>query len=327
MQRWIPILSGLLVLQLALALVLNLAGEEYGAFRTEEKLIAFDKQAVDGLRIEDDTNGLVLKKHDDQWLLPESQDFPANPGSVDRLLDKLADLEKGWPVATTGGAARRFKVADEQFERKLTLLADQEVLAEFYIGTSPGFRKVHARPAGEDAVFSVAFNSWEASAEADAWIDKGVLTLDEADVQRVEIAGLVLQREDGKLKVLALAEEETTNEEAADSLVRNLAELRIQSLLGSEAKPEYRQDEPELEFKVAREGGDVLSYRFSKPEDASYYVLKRSDLDYYFKIAEFTVQAILDSTRDELVDAKTGAGSSDAAEDELADAATTETAE
>ena len=46
MQRWIPILSGLLVLQLVLALVLNLAGEEYGAFQADEKLLAFDKQLV-----------------------------------------------------------------------------------------------------------------------------------------------------------------------------------------------------------------------------------------------------------------------------------------
>ncbi len=312
MKKWINILGVLLLAQVVLAVAVNLTDEEYGAFHAQEKLLAFDKQSVDGVRIEDGEKSLVLKKRDGKWLLPESGDFPAGQGSVEGLLDKLAAMEKGWPVATTGSAARRFKVDEEQFERKLVLLSGDDLLATLYVGSSPGFRKVYVRPSDEDAIYAVAFNTWEASPKADDWIDKAILKLDESDVERIEMPGVTLQREAGKLQVADLGEKEQTNMEAARSLLGKLTGLRVQSLLGTEAKPEYRQEEPALELKVTRKGGKVLVYRFSKPEEQAYYVLKRSDLDYYFKVAEYTVDPIKETTREKLVQARTEGVSAEA---------------
>ena len=84
-----------------------------------------------------------------------------------------------------------------------------------------------------------------------------------------------------------------------------LTGLRIQSLLSTEAKPEFRQDEPALEVKMTRKGGEFLSYRFSKLADPSYYALKRSDLDHYFKVAEYTANPVKETTRENLVQART----------------------
>ena len=301
MRRWISILSGLLVVQLVLAAVVNLTGEEYGAFEPEARLLVFDRQTVDGLRLEDGENILVLEKRDGKWLLPDNGGFPAEQAGVDRLLHKLDGMKKGWPVATTSGAARRFKVADGQFERKLSLSSGETTLAELYVGTSPGFRKVHVRPADEKAVFAADFNTWEASTKVDDWIDKAILELDEKRVVRVEMPGLALQREDGELHLADLAEGEETNPDGVATLTRKLFGLRIQSVLGTESIPEYRQEAPELEIRVMREADDILSYRFSRPEEASYYVLKRSDLDHYFKVAEFAVDPIKETARDKLV--------------------------
>ena len=183
MKSWIFILSGVLAAQLVLAAVLNLTGEDYGTFQAEEKLLSFNRQTVDGLRIEDGTDSVVLKKQEGTWLLPVSGDFPASQRNVNRLLDKLAALEKGWPVAKTRGAARRFAVDTEQFERKLTLLSDDDAQATLYVGSSPGFRKVYVRPGDGDDVFAVDFNTWEADAKADDWIDKDILTLDQSMVE------------------------------------------------------------------------------------------------------------------------------------------------
>ena len=301
MKRWIFFLSGLLAAQLVLAAVLNLTGEDYGTIQAEEKLLSFNRQAVDGLRIEDGTDSVVLKKQEGKWLLPESGDFPASQANVKRLLDKLAALEKGWPVAKTRGAARRFAVDKEQFERKLTLLSDDDAQATLYVGSSPGFRKVYVRPGDGDDIFAVDFNTWEADAKADDWIDKDVLTLDESNVERIEMPGLILQRQDGELQVMNLEENEQTNVEESSALLGKLTGLRVQSLLGTEAEPEYRQDEPALEVRMTRESGEVLGYRFSKPEDVAYYVLKRSDLDYYFKVAEYVVDPVRETTRGKLV--------------------------
>ena len=95
MHKWISILGGLLVVQLALALAVHLTGEDYASLQAQEKLLAFDRQAVDGLRIADGEDSLLLKRRDGKWLLPDSGNFPANQRSVAQLLDRLSTLKKG----------------------------------------------------------------------------------------------------------------------------------------------------------------------------------------------------------------------------------------
>ena len=135
MKKWIFVLSGLLAAQLVLAMILGLTGEDYGTFQAEEKLLSFDKQTVSGLRIADGTNSVELKKQEGNWLLPNSGNFPAGQRKVEQLLDTLAALEKGWPVARTQGAAQRFAVDKEQFERKLILVSDDESRTTLYVGS------------------------------------------------------------------------------------------------------------------------------------------------------------------------------------------------
>jgi hypothetical protein len=77
--------------------------------------------------------------------------------------------------------------------------------------------------------------------------------------------------------------------------------------LGTQAKPEYRLDTPDLELKLLRKQAEPLDYRFAKPEGQNYYVLKRSDLNYYFKIPEFSVKPILETNRQKLVQSETQA--------------------
>ncbi len=305
MKKWIFVLSGLLAAQLVLAMILSLTGEDYGTFQPEEKLLSFNKQAVSGLQIVDSTDSMEIEKQEDKWLLPSSGNFPASQRKVEQLLDTLAALEKGWPVARTRGAAQRFAVDKEQFERKLILVSDDESQTTLYVGSSPGFRKVYVRPGDKDEIFTVDFNIWEANAKTEDWIDTDILALDQSSVQRIEMPGITMQRQDGTLQVMNLDENEQTNVDEGSVLLGKLTGLRIQSLLGTEMEPEYRQDEPALEIRMTTEGGEVLDYRFSKPQDASYYVLKRSDLDFYFEVAEYTVDPVREATREKLVQPRT----------------------
>lgn len=306
MKKWFFILGGLLAAQLVLAVVLNLTGEDYGTLQVEEKLLSFNEQAVDGLRIEDGTDSVVLKKQDGRWLLPEIGNFPASQAKVQRLLNKLTALQRGWPVAQTRSAARRFTVDEEQFERKLVLFADDDAQATLYIGSSPGIRKAYVRPGDSAEIFAVEFNTWEANATHDDWIDNDILTLDESGVAQLEMPGIIMQRQDGRLQVMNLEENEQTNVEASSALLGKLAALRVQSLLGTEAEPEYGQDQPVLEISMTRDDGEILGYRFSKLADSAYYVLKRSDLDYYFRIADYLVDPVRETTREDLVQDGTG---------------------
>jgi hypothetical protein len=302
MKKWISILAGLLVAQLVLAVAVNLTEQDYGAFEAKEKLLAFDKQKVDRLLIEDGKASVTLKSSVDQWVLPDEGDFPAAQHSIDELLEKLAGLEKGWPVATTSSASRRFKVAEDEYERKLTLYSGEDVMARLFIGTSPGFRKVHLRPDVEEAVFVAEFNAWEMDAQADGWIDKDVLKLDEAQLEQVEIVGkLTLQNQQGELQLTGLEGQESTNVDEARSLINKLSGLRIQSLKGEEESAEYKKQEPDLDIVVTLKDGKQLSYQFFKVENSTHYILKRSDRDRYFEVASYLVDPLKESSREKLV--------------------------
>ena len=301
MKKWIVLLCGVLVAQLVFAVIVYVSGEEYGAFEADEKLLVFDVAAVDRIQIEDGSNSVVLTKQVEKWVLPEQDDFPADQHNVLQLLDKLAAMKRGWPVATTRGASRRFKVAEDEFERKLMLLANNETLGQLVIGNSPGLRKVHVRNADDDEVFAVAFNTWEAGANLDDWIDKNILAFSAEDLLQIEMSDIVLQREDGELWLADLAGEEEINRQEIQILVNSLSGLRVDTLLDEGDKPENLSDEADFALKVTLGPDQTLTYHFFKLNEEPYYLLKRSDLDDYFKIAEFHVNAIKETARDKLI--------------------------
>ena len=109
MNKHIILLIGVLATQLLLAAVINLSGEDYETFKAEELLLSFDKQTVDGIRIEDGADSVILHRQGEQWLLPERGNSPVNSQRIEQFLDILSGLKKGWPVAKTQSAALRFK--------------------------------------------------------------------------------------------------------------------------------------------------------------------------------------------------------------------------
>src|SRR5690606_5864661 len=110
----IPVLAGLLILQIVLAAGVHLGSDDYRVADDGERLLAVTADAVDGVRIEDGENSVELQKQGDRWQVT-ALDFPADDERVSQLLDKLAGLEKGWPVATSDEAAERFKVSEDDF--------------------------------------------------------------------------------------------------------------------------------------------------------------------------------------------------------------------
>ena len=65
MKRFTLILSGVLAAQIVLALLLTLGGSNYGAFKPEQPLLAFDKDKIDQIAIDETgANSVAIKKED-----------------------------------------------------------------------------------------------------------------------------------------------------------------------------------------------------------------------------------------------------------------------
>lgn len=159
-------------LAIQVALVAVLMAVRSGGQAAPAPFLEFDRNAVDALTVAGEAGEVSLVKKDDAWQLPDS--LPADSAKVDGVLEKLADAG-GWPVATSASVQERFEVAEDNHQRHLTLSAGDDIVADVYLGTSPGYRKAHARRVDDDDIYAITFSNYEAEAKASHWLDKSLL--------------------------------------------------------------------------------------------------------------------------------------------------------
>ncbi len=304
MKKWSAGLGGLLIAQIVLAVTLNVGSDPYTAFTLNEKLAGFEPAQIDTMLIETTGEKAVLKKVEGKWQLPELDNFPADQFKAEQLLDTLAELKKGWPVATTTGAAKRFKVDDDDFERRITLENGGNTVAQLYFGTSPGLRKVHARMVSDNDIVTVGFSLFDAEADSSDWIDDKILTLDEKKIIRAEFPDVTLQRQDGKWQLAQLGQDEKTMTEQVEALIKKLAGLTVESVFTSGDKPALEEDTKPLKITVVLDDDSRLDYTFSKLKESSGYLLQRSDQSTRYKMAGWGVNPLKDTKRETLVETK-----------------------
>lgn len=320
MEKKIRFLGAFLVLQLILALITLAGGEKYAAFEASEALLTFDADQVDRIEItEPDKDSLVLEKQDGEWRLPGVDGFPAKATRVDNLIGKLTAMKRGWPVAETDAAAGRFKVEEDAFERRIVLYEDDDEVAELYLGTSPGFRKVHARVADESPIYAVEFNNFEASRESRDWIDSAILRLATDKITRIEMPDVTLVRDGDQLAVEGLGEGESAEQGEIDKLADRIAKLDIQDVHGREPD-DWNLDDPLLRFSVTLEGGEKRDYLVAKPKTGADYVLKVSGFDHHFKVASWNIDPIEQVDRAKLVEGPEAEATGEAAASQRDDA-------
>ncbi len=99
-----------------------------------------------------------------------------------------------------------------------------------------------------------------------------------------------------------LAKGQALDAEAADKLAGLLAELRIDAVLGKDAKPDYGLDHPVLALSLVKAGGQTIAYALGKEKDGKTYTLKVSTRDEYFRLPVYTASPLLDAAkRDKLL--------------------------
>ncbi|MEJ2530607.1 MAG: DUF4340 domain-containing protein [Halioglobus sp.] len=291
-------LTLLLVLQLALAtgLVLTRGAADGGG--TPQPLLPVAASAVDRMVISDGESQATVLRQDGGWFLPDAK-LPASARKVNDILARLGETVTEWPVATTESSQARFAVTEAGFQRRVQLFRGDEQVAELYLGTSPGFRKVHLRRAGEDAVYAVNLNTFDLPASEDAWLDQSLLAV--AEPTRIVGPDYTLtESEDG---VWTLADGEATkgtamaplDDDRARQLVSALANLRVQSLASGD--PAAAQGQA-VTIEVETADG---SYRYDFYRDDESYYVRRNDRAPVFTLSQYDYDRITGMDRAELV--------------------------
>ncbi len=270
----IPALTALLAVQLLVAAVVYWPGGDDDGEAALPLLESGVAARADSLRVSDgDGASAHIARSDDGWILAESG-LPVAPGRVATLLSAL-EADPGWPVAQSDTARERFAVAGEAFERRVELLAGDDVLATVFLGTAPGFRRVHARAADSDAIYSIDFNAYDAPADDSGWLDRGLAAIPGPVAVRWD--GHRLERSDNGWRVDGTAVEDG----AADNLVHAVEELQVMAV--AEAPPAATartlavdSDEQTTELTLA--AGDELHFLKSSAW-TPWFTLSRYDHD------------------------------------------------
>lgn len=166
-----PTLIALLAVQVAI--VGAVIAVKSGSTGEPVPFLSFDAATVDALAISGEDGEVELAKTDGDWRLPSG--LPADSVKVGELIDKLVEADGSWPVATSASVQERFEVSDDNHQRRVKLSVGDEVVADVYLGTSPGYRKSHARRADDKDIFAIRFSNYEAGMKASDWLDKSLL--------------------------------------------------------------------------------------------------------------------------------------------------------
>ncbi len=286
MNSKIGLLAGLLVVQLVLVGVAWFAGRGEEA---SEAFLDLDPAAVTGLTISGSADeSVALTRVSDGW---QVDGLPADADKITGVIDKLAGGAANWPVATSTDSQSRFEVTEEKHQRRVDFLGEDGTLASVYLGTSPGYRRVHARRDGEDATFSIDFAVHELPLTVDDWLDKELLA--DSGIRRVELSGgqVLTQADDDAGWTL---DGVVTDPEATRRYLERFERL---SVLGRyQPKEDAALGEAKSVVVATADGTQRLTFRFDEPEDE--YVLTSDRYPGEFTVASYVAEQILGDPAD-----------------------------
>ncbi len=226
-----------------------------------------DPAAVNRLIVTDEyDNETELLRLQDRWWLPGLENLPADGGRVSALLAALTAGGNRWPVADSAAARQRFQVASYHYQRRVQLFGGDRLLATVYLGTSPGFRKVHARNDAQDAVYAIPFNPVDAPGSSDGWLARDLLQV-RAPTQ-IAADTYSLYRQGDSWRAGTGLEPDPREVEALLSTLRN---LQVEGVAGEDLQRDLAQAEADLVLQVQDLGGEVTLELFRRGEGRFLY--------------------------------------------------------
>ena len=312
MQRWIPILAAVFCVQLLIAAALFMRKDTLASAPPDAPFVTAAIRDADHIVIEARPKGgtagtpIDLLDRNGVWVVHSEFDVPADQSKVGDLVAKLAGLRRGLPIADTADALRRFKVAPDEFTRRITLGQGGKTLAKLYFGKSAGLRKSDARAGGEHRVYTVGLATYDVPTDAGAWIDADLLRIPADKIAGVDITGtdgasLTLTRTIGANKVpspwsaAGLAHGRTLDDTKVSSLVDSIGALHVDAALGTQPNPDWQSDHPAVRLTIKETGGKFETWLISKPKTGDYVVLKSSGHPWYFSLSAALAKPLLDA--------------------------------
>lgn len=193
MNKAVTILSVVLGAQVILAGALFYNGQNSFETQAPVSLLSLEQQTINEITLQEGDNDkpLTLVKNGEDWHLADYPNLPLLDYKVSALTDTLINSKVNWPVSRTQASHKRFKVADDNFEKRITYkLGDDEV--DILLGESPSFKKLYVRNGDNNDVFTIEFSGYQLSVDKNDWLSKSLLSV--KDISEISQAGLAFEK-------------------------------------------------------------------------------------------------------------------------------------
>lgn len=307
MNRPTRFLAGLLAVQIVIAALMFVPRLLPSSTSGAPLLGALQVADIVGLTVQDKGGkSIELANRSGAWVLPHSDDYPAEVSKVQTFLEKLVGVQTDALVTRTASSHKRLQVAADDFVRKIDLKLADGATRSLYLGSPSGAGATHVRLDGQDEVYLArGLNSFEAGVEASAWINTTYLS-----VQQSQVTSLKITNAQGEFEFVKnaanqwvlkdLAADEQPNIDQPTVLIARLGSVTIRKPLGKEAKPEYGFDKPAAVVTVVVSDTTSTTVKTltigTKDAEGNYPVIA-SDSPYYVSVSGFTLDQFVNVNR------------------------------
>ena len=306
---------GLLVLaQITLLYYQLRTGTPLAQQSSSQALLTIEEDSIAALSIID-ADGKKVRLQNVGQVWQTSNGFSAQQEKVEQLIEKIASLTTNLATAHSDAAAQRFQVAEDTFQRMLTIETASSETITLFVGSGAGARRSYVRLGSEKAIYSLPLAEHELSTAASDWQDLTCLRLatdtiklietnnltllkvDENGAQPTEPAGDISQGNRATATVHTWIGKDSTgeidlNSEAVVSAVRHLSKLRIERA-DPIAKVELNE---RLKLHLQHDQGNRTYQLIQSTEDADKYWIQASDFEgFALHISKTNAQQILEN--------------------------------
>lgn len=293
LKVWQRRLTILLVLQVLLMISVFAYQQNSRVQVDAQPLLGTRTADVDRVVIQDANNKVTLQKLGSEWQLPELHQLPVDKQKLEEILQKLDGTQLTWPVTTTASSHERFEVTGTKFQRRIELFQGDAKKADLWLGTTPGFKKIHVRREGEDQVYAVELTAFEFATGSNDWLKTDLLAVKDSSL--IKAADYELQKIGDRWSFVAATQEvsaEKVDAAKATDLANAFSNLQVQEVVtqkpqGEITRASVKSAVGEFEYEFTKAGND--------------YFVKRSDRGLHFKLSQIEFERIANVNKTSLL--------------------------
>jgi hypothetical protein len=242
------------------------------------------------------------------WVVRSAGDYPALPARVAELLDTIAGLHAGAPIATQATSHEALSIGDDSYGRRLTLRAGDDT--ESWLVAPATSRSVYARRVGENEVYRAeGASEWSFRERASSYWDSSYVSEDPGSLDALAVrnahGSFRFEKRDGVWTLADLKEgEEVADAKAIEAFVSRVASLRMTRPVGRETLPEQGLDGAvRVDWTITTEDQSVSGgYAVGADVDSDVYV-KAVDHPFVVRVGKSQLEPLRKAERSQFVHA------------------------